>query len=263
MNSAQPQIEADDTTRPGNLAGKTALVTGASSGLGAHFAQVLAARGAAVILAARRLDALEQVAVAIRAAGGRATTAVLDVCDTASVAALETALAGLDILINNAGVVREAPALDQTEADWDAVVDTNLKGCFLMAQVAARAFRAHGRGGQIVNIASILGLRQAGMVMPYAVAKAGLIQMTKSLALEWARFGISVNAIAPGYVETELNAEFWASEAGKAMLRRIPQRRLGRLGDLDAPLLMLASGASGYMTGAVLTVDGGHLTSSL
>lgn len=246
-----------------DLAGKNALVTGASSGLGAHFAQVLAAHGAHVILAARRTEALEQVAAAISAAGGTATIARLDVCDSASIAALEPALANLDILVNNAGVVREAPALDQTEADWDAVVDTNLKGCFLMAQAAARAFRAHGRGGQVINIASILGLRQAGMVLPYAVAKAGLIQMTKSLALEWARYSIAVNAIAPGYVDTDLNGEFWASPAGEAMLRRIPQRRLGQLADLDAPLLMLASGASPYMTGAVLAVDGGHLTSSL
>lgn len=246
-----------------DLAGKTALVTGASSGLGAHFARVLAAHGATVILAARRADALEQVAATIRSDGGQVRVAVLDVCDSASIAALEPALTGLDILVNNAGVVREAPALDQSEADWDAVVDTNLKGCFLMAQAAGRAFKAHGRGGQIINIASILGLRQAGMVLPYAVAKAGLIQMTKSLALEWARFGICVNAIAPGYLETELNSEFWASDAGAAMLRRIPQRRLGHLADLDGPLLMLASGGSAYMTGAVVTVDGGHLTSSL
>lgn len=246
-----------------DLSGKTALVTGASSGLGAHFAQVLAAHGAHVIIAARRAAALEQVAAEISASGGKATIAQLDVTDQASIAALETQLTQLDVLVNNAGIVREAPALDQTEADWDAVINTNLKGCFLMAQAAARAFHANGGGGQIVNIASILGLRQAGMVLPYAVAKAGLIQMTKSLALEWARYNIAVNAIAPGYVETELNGEFWKSAAGEAMLRRIPQRRLGQLSDLDAPLLMLASGASAYMTGAVLVVDGGHITSSL
>lgn len=246
-----------------DLTGKTVLVTGASSGLGAHFAQVLAGNGAHVMIAARRAAALESVAADISAAGGKVTIAQLDVTDPASIAALEPQLADLDILVNNAGVVREAPALDQTEADWDAVIDTNLKGCFLMAQAAARAFRAGGRSGNIVNIASILGLRQAGMVLPYAVAKAGLIQMTKTLALEWARYDISVNAIAPGYIETELNSEFWSSAAGEAMLRRIPKRRLGRLADLDAPLLMLASGASAYMTGAVLVVDGGHVTSSL
>lgn len=245
------------------LSGKTALVTGASSGLGAHFARTLAGAGAHVILAARRLDALSDMADLIAQEGGSCSVAQLDVTDRASITALEPQLTALDILVNNAGVVRDAPAIDQTEADWDCVIDTNLKGCFLMAQAAARAFRSHKRGGTIINIASILGLRQAGMVLPYAVAKAGLVQMTKLLALEWARFDIAVNAIAPGYLDTDLNSEFWGTEAGKAMLRRIPQRRLGSLADLDAPLLMLASGASKYMTGSVLTVDGGHLTSSL
>jgi len=245
------------------LEGKVALVTGASSGLGAHFARVLAKHGAHVIVAARREESLRVVAAQISADGGRVSTARLDVTSSASIRALQDELAQLDILVNNAGVVREAPALTQSEADWDAVIDTNLKGCFLMAQAAAQAMIAHGRGGQIINIASILGERQAGMVLPYAVSKAGLIQMTKVLALEWARHRICVNAIAPGYIETELNGEFWASEAGKAMIRRIPQRRLGALADLDAPLLMLASGVSAYTTGAVLTVDGGHLVSTL
>ena len=245
------------------LSGKTALITGASGGLGAHFAKVLAAHGAKVILAARRRDALEQVARDIAATGGDALCVQLDVTDPASIAALVQQMKSLDILVNNAGVVREAPALDQSEADWDAVVDTNLKGCFLMAQAAARIFREHGRGGQIINIASILGLRQASMVLPYAVAKAGLIQMTKTLALEWARYGIAVNAIAPGYIDTDLNAGFSQSPAGQAMLRRIPQRRLGQFSDLDAPLLMLASGGSAYMTGTVIAIDGGHLTSTL
>lgn len=245
------------------LSGKSALVTGASSGLGAHFAATLARAGAHVILAARRLDTLSEVASLITREGGSCRVAQLDVTESASISAIAPELAELDILVNNAGVVRDAPALDQTEADWDCVLDTNLKGCFLMAQAAARAFRTHGRGGKIINIASILGLRQAGMVLPYAVAKAGLVQMTKLLALEWARFDIAVNAIAPGYLDTDLNSEFWDTEAGKAMLRRIPQRRLGSLADLDAPLLLLASGASKYMTGSVITVDGGHLTSSL
>lgn len=245
------------------LSGKTALVTGASSGLGAHFAATLARAGALVILAARRQDALAEVAARITAQGGSCRVAQLDVTSSASIAALDPELAELDILVNNAGVVRDGPALDQTEADWDSVVDTNLKGCFLMAQAAARAMRQHGRGGAIINIASILGLRQAGSVLPYAVAKAGLVQMTKLLALEWARYDIAVNAIAPGYLDTDLNSEFWGTDAGKAMLRRIPQRRLGSLSDLDAPLLLLASGASKYMTGSIIAVDGGHLTSSL
>jgi NAD(P)-dependent dehydrogenase (short-subunit alcohol dehydrogenase family) len=242
----------------GQVAGKRALVTGASSGLGAHFAEVLASRGAEVALAARRLEALEQVAFRIRAAGGTCSTMQLDVM-ALDAAALE---GGFDILVNNAGIVREASALDLDEAAWDAVVDTNLKGMFFLAQAVARGMRERG-GGSIVNIASILGLRQAGGVLPYAVSKAGVIQMTKSLALEWARHGIRVNAIAPGYVETELNRDFWQSAGGQAMIKRIPQRRLGQLADLDGPLLLLASDASRYMTGATLVVDGGHLVSSL
>lgn len=245
------------------LHGKVALVTGASGGLGAHFAQVLAAHGAHVIAAARCEDSLQALAARIRADGGQVSTVRLDVTSSEAIRALEGELAAIDILVNNAGIVREGPALNQSEADWDAVIDTNLKGCFLMAQAAARAMIAHGRGGQIINIASILGERQAGMVLPYAVSKAGLIQMTKVLALEWARHRICVNAIAPGYIDTDLNDAFWEGDAGKAMIRRIPQRRLGALADLDAPLLMFASGASAYATGAVLAVDGGHLVSTL
>nr|WP_313330310.1 SDR family oxidoreductase [Sphingobium yanoikuyae] len=243
------------------LSGKIALVTGASGGLGAHFACRLAACGAEVMIAARRADAMAEVAAVIMAAGGRCSTVVLDVGDAGSIAALD--LSRVDILVNNAGVVRDAPLLDQQEADWDAVIDTNLKGMFLMTQAVAGAMKLRGKGGSIINIASILGLRQAGAVLPYAVSKAGAIQMTKASALELARYGIRVNALAPGYLATDLNAEFWESDAGRAMLRRIPQRRLGRLEDLDGPLMLLASDLSAYMTGSVITVDGGHLVSSL
>jgi NAD(P)-dependent dehydrogenase (short-subunit alcohol dehydrogenase family) len=243
--------------------GKTALVTGASSGLGAHFATVLASAGAHVILAARREEPLLRLADLIREAGGACSTAKLDITDGASIAAIGHMLSEIDILVNNAGVVRDGAALDQDEADWDFVIDTNLKGMFLMAQAVGRAMRAHGRGGSIINIASILGLRQAGAVLPYAVSKAGAIQMTKLLALELARFKIRVNALTPGYFDTELNSAFWRSDAGQAMIRRIPQRRLGVLGDLDGPLLLLASDASAYMNGSVIAVDGGHLVSSL
>lgn len=244
------------------LSGKRALVTGASSGLGAHFARVLAGAGAEVVLAARREAALVSVAGAIRDTGGQCATVRLDVADPASIAALAPELATIDILVNNAGIAREAAALDQSEADWDAVIDTNLKGVFLLAQATARAMRDRG-GGSIINIASILGLRQGGGVLPYAVSKAGVIQLTKTLALEVARFGVRVNAIAPGYFDTEINADFWRTDAGAAMLRRIPQRRLGQLSDLDGPLLLLASDASAYMTGSVIVVDGGHMVSGL
>lgn len=246
-----------------DLTGKVALVTGASGGLGAHFAAVLAKAGAEVIIAARRAEALDCVSTAIVTAGGRCSALKLDVACARSIADAAPAIERADILVNNAGIVRDGPLLEQGEADWDAVVDTNLKGMFLMSQAAARAMRARGTGGSIVNVASILGLRQAGGVLPYAVSKAGAIQLTKALALELARFGIRVNALAPGYLDTDLNSAFWESAAGEAMLKRIPQRRLGRLEDLDGPLLLLASSQSDYMTGAVIAVDGGHLVSSL
>ena len=246
-----------------NLGGKVALVTGASGGLGAHFAKVLARAGAEVILGARREEAMAEVAEAIRAAGGTCSTVPLDVADNTSISAIKGVFERVDILINNAGVVRDAPALEQSEEHWDTVIDTNLKGMFLMSQAVGRAMCARGRGGSIINITSILGLRQAGGVLPYAVSKSGAIQLTKTLALELARFGIRVNALAPGYLDTKLNSAFWDSDAGKAMIRRIPQRRLGQLDDLDGPLLLLASDLSSYMNGTVIEVDGGHLVSTL
>jgi NAD(P)-dependent dehydrogenase (short-subunit alcohol dehydrogenase family) len=250
-----------------SLAGRSALVTGASAGLGTHFAQVLAAAGAQVWLAARRVDRLQALQSGMRGRGARAECIALDVTDAASVRnAFDTmAAAGSlpDIVINNAGVGLGTPALATSEEDWDQVLDTNLKGAWLVATEAARRLVALERKGSIVNIASILGERVGAFVAPYAASKAGLIQLTKALALEWARHGIRVNALCPGYVATDINRDFLASEEGDRMRKRIPQRRFGEARDLDGPLLLLASDAGRYVTGAVLAADGGHLVSGL
>lgn len=242
------------------LKGRKALVTGASSGLGAHFAQVLAAQGAEVTLGARRLAELQGVCEKITNIGGRAKAVRLDVTDAASVA--EVCAEPFDIVVNNAGISAAGPAMDYSEAEWDRTMDINLKGAFLVSQAAAQKMKDNG-GGSIINIASILGLRVAGTVAAYATSKAALVQMTKATALEWARYGIRVNALCPGYIETPLNADFFATDAGQALIKRIPQRRLGRLQDLDGPLLLFASDAGAYMTGSEIAVDGGHLVSSL
>jgi NAD(P)-dependent dehydrogenase (short-subunit alcohol dehydrogenase family) len=247
-----------------DIVGKTAVVTGASGGLGLHFAQLLARHGTHVVLAARSHAAVHEAAAAIIASGGSAEAVVLDVTSPDDVAAM---FAGpgrdTDILVNNAGISGGAAAIDQSEADFDAVIATNLKGTFLVAQAAARRMKAQSRGGSIVNIASILGIRVAGHLSAYAASKAAVIQLTKSMALEWARYDIRVNALCPGYIETPINRDFFQTEAGKALVNRIPSRRLGLADELDAPLLLLASGAGSYITGSALVVDGGHLVSSL
>ncbi len=250
-----------------DLSGKSILVTGASSGLGRHFAEVLAKAGATVVAAARRVEELERLVAEIGAGGGKAHAVVMDVTDVASVkAAVAEALrlvARLYGLVNNSGVTDTVPLLDQTEAGWDRVINTNLKGAWAVATEVARHMAESGAGGAIVNIASVLALRQGGQLSAYATSKAGLVQLTKQMALEWARHGIRVNALAPGYIETDLNRGFFQTEAGQAMLKRIPQRRLGQPSDLDGALLLMLADASRYMTGAVLAVDGGHLVSSL
>jgi NAD(P)-dependent dehydrogenase (short-subunit alcohol dehydrogenase family) len=252
---------------PGVLSGKRALVTGASSGLGRHFARVLARVGARVVLAARRREPLQALRAEIEAAGGEAAVVGLDVASASQVEeAVRSAAArfgGLDILVNNAGINAPAGFLDIEEAEWDRVLDTNLKGAFLVAQAVARAMRDAGTGGSIVNVASILGIRVAGQVASYVASKAGLVHLTQAMALELARHRIRVNALCPGYIETDLNRDFFATDAGQALLKRVPMRRLGRPGDLNGALLLLCSDASSFMTGSVIAVDGGHLVSSL
>lgn len=249
------------------MADRVALVTGASSGLGRRFAEVLAAHGAAVACCARRREKLAETVDTITAAGGQALAVEMDVTDRESVAdAFETAdraLGQVTILINNAGLASTDRAIDLDPATWNQIMATNLTGAWTVAQRAANDMIAAGRPGTIVNVASVLGLRQAGGVMPYAVSKAGIVQMTKSLALEWARHNIRVNAIAPGYIETDLNRDFLESEGGQTLMKRIPQRRFGKPEDLEGALLLLASDASDFMTGEVVAVDGGHLVNTL
>ncbi len=242
---------------------ETILVTGASQGLGRQFARVLCAHGAAVALAARQTAKLKSLEDEIRGKGGRAVAVAMDVTDTASIRkaidATEAALGPVSVLINNAGIAVEKLAIDQTEADWDAVIGANLKGAYFAATETARRMIARRQEGNIVNIASVLGFGVMKFLSPYTISKAGIIQATRAMALELAPSRIRVNALAPGYIDTEMNHEFWASEGGERLTKRIPQRRVGAESDLDGPIMLLASGASRYMTGSVVTVDGGFL----
>ena len=247
-----------------DLGGKVALVTGASGGLGLHFAATLSRAGAKVALAARRKEQLEANVAAMT---GEAVAIAMDVTDPGSVergvGEVANRLGPATVVVNNSGIASSETALDLDPGDWDKVMDTNVKGAWLVARAAAQRMIDAKAPGSIINIASILSFRVAGRVAPYAASKAGLVQLTRALAFEWARHRIRVNALAPGYIETDINRDFFASEPGKALIARIPQRRLGRPEDLDGALLLLAADASAYMTGSTIVVDGGHLQSTL
>jgi NAD(P)-dependent dehydrogenase (short-subunit alcohol dehydrogenase family) len=242
--------------------GRVALVTGATSGLGRHFALMLARAGAPVAITGRRSERLDELAREISAGGGRAAPIVMDVTDAASVrngiAAAEAALGPLAILVNNAGNAVSKPLLEHTEADWDFVIDVDLKGAWLVAQETTRRMVQAGQGGSIINIASMLGEVAKGGIPSYCAAKAGLVHLTRAMAIELARHKIRVNALCPGYFVSEMTEDYLASPEGVAMLGRIPQRRIGRADELDGALLLLASDAGAYMTGSIIMVDGGH-----
>jgi NAD(P)-dependent dehydrogenase (short-subunit alcohol dehydrogenase family) len=248
------------------LDGKTVLITGASSGIGKHCATFLAQSGARLAIASRRINKLQSIVGEITQLGGQARAFELDVTNQKSVMKCFDELAHWSlptIVINNAGISVNRKLLDQTEEDWDRVIDTNLKGCWLVATEAARRLAAANTPGNFINIASILGERVIGGVAPYVISKAGVVQLTKVMALELARYQIRVNALLPGYVITDLNRDLLLSEAGQKILERIPSRRFNNLEDLNGPLLLLASDASKAMTGATIAVDGGHLVSGL
>lgn len=246
-----------------SLNGRVALVTGASSGLGKQFAKALADNGAAVALVARRVDRLLDLQETIEAAGGRAVAIEADVTDRAAMAhafdAAEKAFGTVTILVNNAGIAHSGRAVDMAAEEWRKVLATNLDAVFFNAQEAARRMLAAKQPGAIVNIASVLGFGVAKGVVAYATAKAGVVQVTKALAVELAFKGIRVNAIAPGWFVTEINDTYLESEAGAAIKREIPMGRFGNEGDLDGALLLLASDAGSYLTGATIVVDGGQV----
>ena len=252
-----------------DLSGRVALVTGASGGLGAQFAKTLSQAGAAVVLASRRTDKLREVRAQIEAAGGHAHVVELDVTDYVSiksgVAHAETEVGPIDILVNNSGVSTTQRIQEVAEEDYDFIFNTNVKGAFFVAQEVGKRMLARAKGaapgtflgGRIINIASMAGLRVLPQIGVYCMSKAAVVQMTRAMALEWGKFGINVNAICPGYIDTEINHHHWETEQGKKLVQMLPRKRIGKPQDLDALLVMLASGESHFVNGAVIAADDG------
>jgi NAD(P)-dependent dehydrogenase (short-subunit alcohol dehydrogenase family) len=257
----------NDLFQPFLLEGRVALVTGASSGFGRHFAEVLSRAGAKVVLAARRSERVQAASDAIVAAGGEALPLAMDVTDSDSIKAAfseaERVFGVVTVVVNNAGITIPKALVDLDDNDWSDVIDTNLNGVAYVTREAARRMIKANVGGSVVNIASILAQREQKLLTNYAASKAAVVQFTRTAALELAQHNIRVNAICPGYFVTDLNSAWLQSDEGQAMVRRIPQRRTGDLQDLTGPLLLLASDAGALMTGASLTVDGGHVLTSL
>jgi NAD(P)-dependent dehydrogenase (short-subunit alcohol dehydrogenase family) len=253
-----------------DLSGRVAFVTGASSGLGAQFARVLSRAGAGVVLAARRMERLKTLRAELEGEGGDAHVVALDVTDIASIKAAvahaETEMGAIDILVNNSGVGAAQKVVDVSPEDYDDIMSTNTKGAFFVAQEVAKRMIARAKGeapgiytgGRIVNIASVAGLRAAPQMSVYCMSKAAVVHMTRVMALEWARFGINVNAICPGYIDTEINHHVWGTEAGKRLVESLPRKRVGVPQDLDAVLMMLCSNQSQFVNGAVITADDGY-----
>ncbi len=252
-----------------DLSGRVAFITGASSGLGAQFARTLARAGAGVVLASRRVEKLKELRARIEGEGGDAHVIELDVTDhdsiKSAVAHAETEMGSIDILVNNSGVSTTQRIQDVTPEDYDFIFDTNVKGAFFVAQEVGKRMLARSRGaapgsftgGRIINIASMAGLKVLPQIGAYCMSKAAVVQMTKAMAMEWGKFGINVNAICPGYIDTEINHHHWQTEQGKKLIDILPRKRVGNAQDLDALLVMLASDQSHFINGAVIAADDG------